>query len=175
MGPEIALIATVASAGIGAVGAIQQGQAGAAQAQYQSQVARNNQIVADQNARYQATAAATKAQAEDMKQRAVLGSIEASQGASGIAFDSPTMEQIRESQRQVGRLTSRTVFEEGMQDARQSSQAGRGFEAEGQLARMRGASASAAGTMGAFSSLLSGATSFSDKWSKFKVAGVPGY
>lgn len=175
MGPEVALIATVASAGIGAVGAIQQGQAASAQAQYQSQVARNNQIVAEQNARYQATAASTRAQTEDMKNRALLGSIEAAQGASGIAFDSPTLEQIRESQRQVGRLSTQNVYNEGLQEARQSQQAASGFAAESQLSNMRASSASSAGTTGAFTSLLSGASSFSDKWMKFKNAGVSGY
>lgn len=175
MGPEVALIATAASGVFGAVGAIQQGQAQAAQAQYLQQVARNNQIISEQNARYQATAAATKAQAEDLKNRDVLGAIAAAQGASGIAFDSPTQTQIRESQEQIGRLTSRTIYDEGLLNARASQQQGAGYGAEAQLAGMRASSASSAGTMSAFTSLLSGASSFSDKWMKFKTTGVPRY
>lgn len=179
MGPEtlalVSLGSTVLGTGVSLIGGMQQAAAQESAANYQAQVARNNQIIAEQNARSIETAAATRAQAEDMQTRALLGTIEAAQGASGISFDSPTMARIRESQAQIGRLESRTTYQEGQNAARGQQQQAAQFGAEVQLASNRAASAGAAGTIGAFSSLLTGASSFSDKWLRFRYSGVPGF
>jgi hypothetical protein len=84
MGPEVALIGTLVSGVVGFVGQMQQASAQQDAAKYQAAVARNNQIVAQQNAGYAAQAGAVEAQARDRRNAAVAGSILAGQGASGI-------------------------------------------------------------------------------------------
>lgn len=171
----VSLGATVLSTGVSLVGGIQQASAASDAAKYQAQVARNNQIISEQNAQYAISAAEAKAQAEDLKQRALLGSIEAAQGASGIAFDSPSLEQIRESQAQVGRLSTRTVYNEGQLVALGQKQRASQYGSDAELTSARSSSARTAGYIGAGTSLLSGASSFSDKWMKFRYVGVEGF
>jgi len=89
---------------MGAVGGMSQGQAAGRQADYTAQVARNNQIIAQQNAEYASQAGETQAQAQDLKNRATQGAIAASQSASGLSFDSPTLIDVREGAAQIGRL-----------------------------------------------------------------------
>jgi hypothetical protein len=58
MGPEVALIGTLVSGVVGFVGQMQQASAQQDAAKYQAAVARNNQIIAQQNAGYAAQAGA---------------------------------------------------------------------------------------------------------------------
>src|SRR5262245_52050601 len=92
----IGLALTAVSTLVGVVGAISQGQAAKQQAEYQAAVARNNQIIAEQQKQYETQAGEARAQAQSFKNRQTLGAITAGQAASGIQLDSPTLSDVRE-------------------------------------------------------------------------------
>jgi hypothetical protein len=167
MGPEIALISTVASGVMGVVGSIQQGQAQAAQADYTAQVARNNAQIAQQNAEYAAQAGEASAQAQDMKARAALSSMRAAQSASGLSLDSPSLQDIYGGSEQVFALDRANIVQNAALRARSYQTQGASYEAEAGLQERRGSDVRTAGYMGAAGSLLSGASSFAAKWDKF--------
>lgn len=152
---------------VGAIGSLQQASAAKAAAEYQSQVARNNETIARQNAQYAVAAGEAQAQAQDMGNRAKLGVIEAAQSASGIELDSPTLRQVREGSAQVLRLDTANVMANAALRARGYETQASKFAAESDLARMRARSSS--GYIGAFGSLLSGASSFSEKWARYQT------
>lgn len=169
MGLEVLSIAGTVIGGItSAIGAIQQGSAQAASAKYQAQVARNNQIVAEQNARYAVAAGESRAQSRDFKNRAVIGAITAAQGASGLSLDSPASREIRESSEQLGRLDTATIMQDAMLTARSQETQASNFGAQAGLYDLTAANARTASYGSAFSSLLSGASSFSDKWLRYQ-------
>lgn len=165
MGPELIFGAISTIAGI--AGQIQQAGAQADAAKYQAAVARNNAIVAQQNAEYSQAAGETQAQAQDMKNRAQLGAIGAAQSASGLSFDSPSLVDIREGSGQVLRLDTANVYQNAELKARDYAIQGTNFEADARLSDSKARNARSAGTIGAFGSLLSGASSFAEKWTKF--------
>lgn len=166
---------TVLSTGVGFIGKIMEGQATAKAANYQAQVARNNQIIADQNARYSVQAGEAAAQAQDFKNRNLVGAITAAQGASGISLDSPTLTSVREAEEQIGRLDTATIMSKALMQSQAYSADASNFAAEASLQRSKARNATTSGLLGGMTSLIGGASSFSDKWSRFKTVGVPGY
>jgi hypothetical protein len=166
------LVGSVISGVTGAVGAIQQGAANADAARYQAGVARNNQIIAQQNATRSAQAGAVQAQNRDFRTRAVVGQIEAGQGAGGIDVASGSSKEVRDSAQQLGRFDAQTVFDNAMLTARSEAAQATNFGAQADLDTMRARNASTSGAIGGFGSILGGATSFADKWLKFQTVGV---
>lgn len=154
---------------MGAIGSMQQASAQASQAKYQAAVARNNQIISEQNQQYAAAAGEASAQAQGFKNRATLGAIEAAQGASGIQLDSPTLAQVREGSANILRLDTANVMANAMLRSRAYGSQATSFGAEADLQNMRASSASSSGTIGAFGSLLGGASSFAEKWSRYQT------
>ncbi len=173
--PILGLVGSVASGVFGFMGAMQQGEAASASAKYQAQVARNNQIIAANNAQYAAQSGATQAQAQDFKNRAVLGHIEAQQGASGIDVGSDTSEDVRSSARQVARFDTETLYNNALLRVNSSLGQASSFDAQAGLEDFEAKNAKSAGLMKGFGSLLGGASSFSDKWLKYQNTGVPGF
>lgn len=167
-GIEIGLALTAVSTVVGAVGAIQQGQAQSDAAKYQAQVARNNEEIAMQNARYAVAAGETKAQAQDFKNRAIAGQIESAQAASGLDLSSPTLADVRSSSAQVGRLDTANVMADAMLASRAQQVQATSFEAEARAKTAEASQAQTAGYVRALGTLASGASSFSDKWSKYQ-------
>lgn len=168
VGP-IGLAFSAISGVMGAVGAMSQASAAKQQAEYQAAVARNNQIIAEQNARYSAQAGEVQSQAQGFKNRATLGAIEAAQGASGIQLGSPSLTDVRESAANVLRLDTANIMSNALLRSRGYNIQGQNFAAEGELAKMRGSAAQTAGFLGAAGSLLGGASSFAEKWSRLQA------
>lgn len=173
--PIIGLVGSVASTGFGFLGAMQQGEAASNAAKYQAQVQRNNEIIARNNAQYQTQAGAARAQANDLKNRAMLGSLEAAQGASGIDFDSDTSEDIRTGARQIARLDTQTLYNNALLQANASLSQASNFSAQAGLSDFEARNASSSALMKGFGSLLGGASSFADKWSRYQNVGVQGF
>ena len=169
------LAGTVISAGVGAVGAIGTAQANAANARYAAGVARNNQIIADQKAQRDAVAGQVAAQSQDFRNSARLGGILAAQSASGLDTSSTSSQEVRQSAEQLGRLDTETVYNNALLQVRSDQAAATGFEAQRRLDVSTANNASTAGLFSAGSSILGGASSFSDKWLRFQNAGVPGF
>lgn len=164
---ELATIATVASfAGtvMGAVGQYQQGQAAAAQAEYNAAVARNNQIISEQ----QAQDALKRGQiAEEQKRRetsALIGRQRATLAASGVALDQGNPLDILGDTAQFGELDALTIRNNADREAYGYRVQGMNFAAEAGLNDARAAASRQAGLMGAAGTLLSGAGNAADRW-----------
>lgn len=104
------------SAILGAVGAINQGNAAAGaagqnarMAEYQAQVARNNKIIAEQNAEHEAEVGIEQAGRKSMEGAAVGGAIKAGQAASGIDPNSGSAARVGVSQRMLSKLDTMTT------------------------------------------------------------------
>jgi hypothetical protein len=163
------MVGSLASSGIGAIGAMQQGQAQAAAANYQAQVARNSQQVAEQNARYAIQAGQSRAQTEDIRTGAVVGQQAAAQAASGIDITTGSPVDVRESTRQMGRLSSLNIMQNANLQAYGYRTQATGFGAQAGLDTAQAGFAKQAGFIGAGTSLLGGASSFADKWLSYQL------
>lgn len=168
----VSLAGTALSAGIGAIGAISSASAQKSQAEYQAQVARNNALIAEQNARASVEAGEARAQAESFKTRAAGASMEAGQASSGIALESGSLEDVRRSNAAIGRLNVENVMQQARLQAYGYNTQATNYAAQSGLYQMQGRQAMTAGYLGAAGSLLSGASSFSDKWSRFSIQGL---
>jgi hypothetical protein len=166
------LAATVIGAGVGAVGAIQSSQAQSAAASYQAQVAQNNAITQQQNAAYERQKTAVEAQTQDQKNKAQLGLIGAAQSANGFDLGSKSLVDTRASAAELGRLDTLTTSNNGERKAQAYDQAAVNANASAGMYDMTASNSASAGGLTAFSTLLTGATGFGDRWSSFKKAGA---
>jgi hypothetical protein len=176
MGIETLAIAGLAGSAIsgvtGFIGAQQSAGASAAASSYQAQVARNNQIIAENNAQYAAQSGAVRGQTQDFKNAAVEGRIAAEQGASGIDFDSPSSAAVRSSTKQLGRYDTETLYNNALLNVYGAQSQATGFGAQAGLDEFQARNAKSAGLIQGLGSLLSGASSFASKWAKFSDAGA---
>jgi hypothetical protein len=173
MGIETALMigSTAASIGgsiAGGMGQSKQYDAASQEANYRAQVAANNKIIAEQNARYAVQAGRTNAQAQDFQTRAALGQATAAQGASGIDVGQGSPTEVRSSIQQLGRLKTLQQIQESDLEAYGYKQKASDFGAESGLQTYKAQSAQAAKGPALFGTILGGASSLSDKWLRFK-------
>ena len=97
-------------AGVSAYGQVEQGQATAEAANYQAQVARNNELIANQNAAYSIQAGQAKAAATSLQGAQTMGKIKAGQAASGIDVNTGSAVGVQTSEREVSKLDTATVL-----------------------------------------------------------------
>jgi hypothetical protein len=170
----VSLAGTALSAGVGAIGAEKQAAAQQASANYQAQVARNNQTIAEQNARLATQTATVNAQNTDMQTRMTLGRELAAASASGLESTTGSPVDVRTGTGEVGRLTSLEDIQKGNLTAYGYQTQATGFGATAGLERAQAGFAGQAGTIGAATSILGGASSFATKWAGFQDRGVFG-
>jgi hypothetical protein len=168
----VGLGASALGTGVTVLGQMKSAQASADTARYQAQVNINNQLIAQQNARYAVTAGQTNAQAQDFRTRSLIGQEEAAQGASGVDLTTGSPKAVVESTRQLGRLdTLNTVQKSNLEAYGYTTQA-TGFGAEAQLERQKAGYATTAGIIGSTGTILGGASSFASKWNSFRNEGL---
>lgn len=160
----LAVVAGVAGAGVSAFGQVQQGNATRNAALYQAQVARNNALIAEQNAQYAEKAGAARAAAKSLEGAAVGGKIKAAQAASGVDVNSGSAVNVRQSQRQQAKLDTETVLSNALLEAYGYRARATGYEAEAGLEGMRAEQAPIGAAIGATGSLLSSASSLGFRW-----------
>ena len=107
--PAVMLGVGLAGAAVSAVGSMEAGSAAKASADYQSQVARNNALIANQNATWTAQAGESKVAAQGMKTAAVVGQAKAAQGASNIDVNSGSAAAVRAGTQSLGMLDAMTI------------------------------------------------------------------
>jgi hypothetical protein len=168
----VSSIASLGGTVLGAVGQGQQASATAAQANYAAQVAKNNQMIADQNARYAMQAAATNAQQQDFRTAQELGTARAAYGASGVDPTTGSPTNVMGSIGQMGRLRTLQDIQQGLVQAYGYQSQAAGFGAEAGLQQAKAASAQAAAPIAIGGTILGGAGSLADKWQRFQLAGV---
>lgn len=159
-----AAIAGVAGAGITAAGSIFGGNASAAAANYQSQVASNNAIIANQNAVRAEQAGLVQTQNQGQKGAAASGRLKVIQGTSGVDVNSGSSVDVQAGERMTNQLDTETVFQNAMLKSYGYRVQATNFESESQLDKMKAGSDEEAGYLKAAGGLLSSASSIGGKW-----------
>ena len=166
------LVSSVAGGITSLIGGRQAAAAEADSARYQAAVYRNNQLAAEEKARYAAQAGQIRAQAQSFKNRAEQGKLEAAQSASGIDLASPSLTATREGVADLGLLDTATIENEARIRSQAYEQEASNLGASAGLADARARSARRAGAISGVSSILGTASSFADKWNRFKFEGA---
>lgn len=166
------MIAGVAGAGISAYGQIAGGQAAAANANYQAQVANNNAVIARQNAQWETQAGDVRATNQGLKTRAQVGAIKVAQAASGVDVNTGSAAQVSNAADELGMLDALTIRSDTARKAYGYEVAATGEDAKANLLRTQADQAQTAGIIGGIGSLLSGASTVGSQWSKWQTAGT---
>ena len=163
--PGVMAILSFAGTAMGAIGQYQASQAAAAsarnQANYQAQVARNNAIIAQQNAA-DVRDRGERAEA-DHRQRIsqTKGSARAVQASSGFLVDDTadsTNVQMMADLAEAGALDILTIRDNTEREAHRAEVQGQQFVAEAGLFDLKSASSTGPGVLGGAGTLLGGAT-----------------
>jgi hypothetical protein len=149
-------------------GAVMQGYSQSAGANYNAQVARNNQIVANQNASIALQQGQTQEEAKRIQTGEMMGGIVASQAASGVNPNEGSALSVRSSAAETGELDALTIRYNSNLAARNLQYQGAQYGAQASLY-----SSAAGWDVG--NSILGGASSVSNKWMQFNYMGVPGF
>lgn len=168
-----ALVAGIAGAGVSGVGAISGGVAQQNAANYQAQVATNNQTIALQNEAYAVAAGERAATDQGLKGAATGAKIKAGQAASGIDVNTGSAATVQASQRETSQLDTETVLNNALLQGYGYRAAATGYQAEAGLDTLKGQNAMVAGEIGAVGSTLSAASSIGYKWTGFNPSGTP--
>jgi hypothetical protein len=167
-------IAGLAGGGMSAAGAYGSSKAASANANYQAQVAANNATIARQNAGMDTQAGEIAATNQGMKTRAAVGSIQATQGASGIDVNSGSAPKVRAAASELGLMDALTIRSTAAKKAYADTVAATGDTAEAGLLQSEAAQASAAAPIGALGSFLSSASSVGGTYARYQFAGGSG-
>lgn len=163
---------TLLGTGVSMMGARNASDAQAQAANYQAAVARNNQIIAQQYADRTTMTGMTKAEMQDYRTRAMLGTAKATQAASGVDVNSGSPLDVRRSIAEVGELDKETIMFNAANEAYGYKVKAAGFGADADLGKMKADAAITAGDYAVATSLLSGVNSVSDKWIGYKNKGI---
>ena len=98
------------SGAVGALGAIEGASATQKTAQYQAQVAANNEQIAKNDASLTEAAGQQSVEQEGQKTKATVGAIEAGQAASNIDVNSGSAVDVRSSASELGQLNQLTTL-----------------------------------------------------------------
>ena len=148
----------VAAVGIiSAIGSIASGALGFASAMYQQEVADMNASIAEDNARRAIERGQIAQQEQDDQTRALLGSQEASQGASGLSLNSPTAQRTRSTARMLGRKDALNVRQDAEIQAYNYKVEAANQSAAGKMAMLTGVGNLLTGFVQAGGSLVSNA------------------
>ncbi len=181
-------VLTVVGAFASAAGAISGGDAAAAHAgrqadmaNYQAQVARNNQIIAEQTADAEIVAGQRAAEMESLKTAAKVAKVKAAFGARGVDVSTGSALEVQASERELGKLDAETVLSNAQMRAygyrsravSYGAQAGL-YDAQGRAYRASGEDARTASRFRATSTLLSAASSLAGSAGSFGFGGGTG-
>ncbi len=166
------LVASAASAGVGALGASASADASSAAYNYKAAVANNNAIIAQRNADAALAAGRQGGQTNDLKTRNLVGTQVATEASSGLDVGSGTNVNLRESAYNLGHLDTLTILNNAAKNAAGFKAQGMNFTAETGLDTASAENAQVAGNYGVATSLLGGASSFASKWVGYSQKGV---
>ena len=136
---------------VGTMGAIQQSN-------YQSQVALNNQAIAEENARRVIFESQIEAQETDIEARGELGQLLAQQGASGLSLGSGSFALRRKGLEELAAKDRGFIRSQGEVRATRHRQQASDFAGESAMAKASGRGALVSGAFDIGTSLVSGAS-----------------
>ena len=170
--PALALGAMAAGSAVSAVGAVESGQAQAASANYMAQVSRNNAAIEQQNAQLAIEQGQVAQQNQQLQTGQKMGGILAQQAASGIVPNTGSALDVRAGAAEMGELDQLTIRYNSQLSARNALIGAESYEAQAGLYGAQAGWDTTAGDFGAASSLLGGASSVSNRWLQYNMAGV---
>lgn len=170
--PVLAIAATVAGTAVSAYGAYSSSQASAQASAYQAQVARNNSIVAQQNAQAATKAGQEAATTASLKARNQLGEATAALAASGVDVSSGSAADVQTTEREYGRLDTQQTVQNAALNAYGYRTQATNYTAQAGLDTAEATNAPVAGAISAGGDLLSGAGSLGSKWVQWQNQGV---
>lgn len=163
------LAMSAVSTGAGFIGQMNQQAAMGAQANYQSQVQRRNAQISEKQARDAETRGQIAEEQSRLKTAQQLGTQQAALASQGTDLDGSPIDILGDTRR-AGEFDALTIRSNAAREAWGYRVAGTGQSAD---AAMRGSFQPS--YLGAGSSLLSGASSLADKWSKFQTNNPGGF
>ncbi len=173
--PIIAIAATAIGTGVSVAGQMSAASAQSKAANYQAQVAQNQQQIASEQAKQASAAGQQQAYNQGMKTRALVGSIEAAQGASNIDVNTGSAVDTRSSAAELGQLDALTIRSNAARQAYGFETQATSYGAQSGLEKQQAAGAASAGGLAATGSLLSGASSVARQYQGFLQSGaLPG-
>jgi hypothetical protein len=110
-----------------------------------------------------------------METRARVGQTEATQGASGLEVGSGTNEAVVAAERDLGSFDEMTIRAGAERESFGFKTQAMNFEAEASADKAAAKYSKVEGFTNAAASIVSAGSSVSDKWLKYRTAGVPGY
>ena len=126
-----------------AFGANKKADAEQAMYEYKAQVARNNAVIAERNARAATEAGGVRAQYNDLKTRDLIGKQIVTQAAGGLDVNTGTNVQVRQLAADLGRLDTLTIIANAGKEATGYLSQAAGFQAEAGLDVQAGKSVAA--------------------------------
>jgi|GEM_PF-1070941 hypothetical protein len=157
----IGIISSVAGAAMTAYSSMES-------ANYNAQVARNNQTVANQNASIALQQGQAQEQAKRIQTGEMMGGIVASQAASGVNPNEGSALSVRSSAVETGELDAETIRSNSNLQARNLQYQGAQYGAQASMY-------SSQVNWDVGNSILGGASSVSNKWLQYNYMGVPGF
>lgn len=167
-------VLAAASGGVQVMGALNEGKANSNAAAYRAQVARNNEIIANQNAKWAEQQGNAEESAQGMKTRAGVGRLVAGQSATGVDVNTGSYADVQDAASALGELDAMTIRSNMSRKvyAYKADAASKGAEA--QLLDAESRNAKQAGKLKALSSALSAASSVGGKFAGWQsTAGAP--
>lgn len=123
----------IIGAASGAAGSIEQGFAQANAASYQAAIARNNAIVAQQNAGYSAEAGSAQIEEQGEKSAQQDAAVRTGLAANGVDVNSGSAADVQVSQRKIGALDTATVAQRAAETVYGYQTQKVGYQAESNL------------------------------------------
>lgn len=170
----VSTIATVAGAAVSAFGMVQQARAAKAQAAYQAQVQRNNQIYLNRQAERTRQEGDIAAQEARRRARQLLGRQKAVFAGQGVDVGSGTAVDIFGDTAAFGELDALTLRDRAETQAISLEQQGANQGAQANLTAAAGRSQYASGLTSATGTILNSAGTVASRWYRFRSAGVEG-
>ena len=157
-------------AGVSAIGAIGQGEAHAAEARYQSQVAANNRVIAEQNAQYATQAGEETTFQTGLRERDKAAKITTGIAANNLDVNTGSARDVRTSQAEIGQLAEETTKNNAALTAYGYRTQATNYQAESQLLKAEAPQDVAGGFLGGAGTLLSGASTAGFRWNQIGAA-----
>jgi hypothetical protein len=167
--PLAALVVGGIGAAVSAGGMVEQGRAQANAADYQAQVARNNALIAQQNATWTAQSGEAKVAAEGMKTAQRVGSAKAAQGASNIDVNTGSAANVRQAMGKVGATDALTIRSNTAREAYGYEVSGVSDIAQSQLLTSEAQQAPIGADIGGVGTFLSGASSVGGRYAAMQL------
>ena len=165
----ISIGATALSTGVGVYSSIQQGKAAQKQANYQADVARQNQELAEQQASAERMAGYEEAQATRRRAAQVIGSQRAAAGASGAVVDFGSNLDLQADTAGQAEIDAINAYNKGIDSAYNTQIQAWNYGQQAEGYKMQGQAAKQAGYLNAASTALGGIADMGSTWAGYKA------